>query len=92
MSHPVTSTVQIPNRLGMHARAAAKLVNLAARYEARIEVEKDGQTADAKSIMGVLLLCGHQGARLTIRAQGRDAKDAVLALTELVQGGFGEDS
>lgn len=88
----MTSTVQIPNRLGMHARAAAKLVNLATRYEARIEVEKDGQKADAKSIMGVLLLCGHQGAEITIRAQGRDAGAAVSALTELVQDGFGEDS
>ena len=91
MNSPVTSKVQIRNRLGMHARAAAKLVNLAARYQARVEVEKDGQTADAKSIMGVLLLCGHQGATLTIRAEGPDSNDAVLALTELVEGSFGED-
>ncbi len=88
----MTSTVQIPNYLGLHARAAAKLVNLAARYDAQIEVEKDGQAADAKSIMGVLLLCGHQGAMITIRAQGRDAHDAVRALTELVERGFGEHS
>ena len=91
MTDPVISTVEIPNRLGMHARAAAKLVQLAGRYAASIEVEKDGQKADAKSIMGVLLLCGHQGASLSMRAQGPDAHDAVLALTELVRDGFGED-
>ena len=56
-------TFEIVNALGLHARAAAKLVRLAGRYDARVELEKDGQTADAKSIMGVLLLCGEQGAQ-----------------------------
>ncbi|MBW2215115.1 MAG: HPr family phosphocarrier protein, partial [Deltaproteobacteria bacterium] len=70
--------------------AAAKLVNLANRFESHIEVSKDGQVADAKSIMGVLLLCGQQGAQLTIRALGSDAKAALAALCGLVVDGFGE--
>ena len=83
-------TVEVPNRLGLHARAAAKLVDLANRYESYIEVSKDGQAADAKSIMGVLLLCGQQGAQITIRARGTDAEAALAALCGLVADGFGE--
>jgi len=90
VSEALTATVEVPNRLGLHARAAAKLVDLASRYESHIEVSKDGQVADAKSIMGVLLLCGHQGAQITIRARGADAKVALAALCGLVAGGFGE--
>ena len=88
----MSASVAVPNRLGLHARAAAKLVNLANRFESQIEVGKDGQTADAKSIMGVLLLCGHQGCRLTFTARGADAQEALAALCALVEGGFGESS
>lgn len=90
MSGALVATVEVPNRLGLHARAAARLVDLANRYDAQIEVSKDGQVADAKSIMGVLLLCGQRGAKLTIRAMGADAEDALEALCELVTDGFGE--
>ena len=90
MTEVSSATVQVPNRLGLHARAAAKLVGVANRYEAHVEVSKDGQTADAKSIMGVLLLCGHQGCELTFRARGADAAEAIAALSELVHAGFGE--
>ena len=90
MSDALVATVEVPNRLGLHARAAARLVDLANRYDAQIEVSKDGQVADAKSIMGVLLLCGQRGAKLTIRAMGADAQDALAALCDLVTGGFGE--
>lgn len=90
MSDSFVTTVEVPNRLGLHARAAAKLVDIANRYEAQIEVSKDGQVADAKSIMGVLLLCGQRGATLTIRALGADAEDALEALRDLVTNGFGE--
>jgi phosphocarrier protein len=86
----MTATVAVPNRLGLHARAAAKLVNLANRYASHIEVSKDGQVADAKSIMGVLLLCGQQGAEITIQARGADAEAALAALCGLVADGFGE--
>jgi len=90
VSGALTATVEVPNRLGLHARAAAKLVHLANRFESHIEVSKDGQIADAKSIMGVLLLCGQQGAQITIRALGSDANAAIAALCELVANGFGE--
>ena len=90
MSEALTSTVEVPNRLGLHARAAAKLVDLANRFESHIEVSKDGQVADAKSIMGVLLLCGQQGAQITLRARGADAKAALAALCGLGSDGFGE--
>ena len=91
MSVAITATVEVPNRLGIHARAAAKLVDLASRYESHIEVSKDGQVADAKSIMGVLLLCSQRGSQITFRADGPDAETALGALCELVLGGFGED-
>lgn len=91
MSEALTATVEVPNRLGLHARAAAKLVDLANRYEAQIIVSKDGQAADAKSIMGVLLLCGQQGAQITFRAMGADGSAALEALCALVEDGFGEE-
>ena len=90
MSESFRASVEVPNRLGLHARAAAKLVHVANRYESHIEVSKDGQVADAKSIMGVLLLCGHQGCQLTFTARGSDAQAALSALCELVEAGFGE--
>lgn len=92
MSEALRASVEVANRLGLHARAAAKLVNLANRYESHIEVIKGGQTADAKSIMGVLLLCGHQGAELTFSARGADAEAALSALCALVDDGFGEET
>ena len=81
----------IINKLGLHARAAAKLVQLASRFESVIEVRKDGRAADAKSIMGVLLLCGPQGAVLEVHAEGRDAQEAVAAIGALIASRFGED-
>jgi len=90
VSGAFVATLEVPNKLGIHARAAAKLVDLANRFEAHVEVTKDGQTADAKSIMGVLLLCGQRGAKITIRAEGSDAEAALEALSALVSSGFGE--
>ena len=87
----VTETFEIVNDLGMHARAAAKLVQLASRYEATVELEKDDQKADAKSIMGVLLLCGQRGAKVIVRATGLDAEEAVRVIGELIENRFGED-
>lgn len=90
MTGSFSATVEVPNRLGIHARAAAKLVEVANQYESHIEVSKDGQVADAKSIMGVLLLCSQRGARITFRADGADAEMALAALCALVSDGFGE--
>lgn len=84
-------TFTIVNELGLHARAATKLVQLASRFQAEIELEKDGQLANGKSIMGVLLLCGSPGSRVTVRGRGHDARAAVDALGALIAGRFGEE-
>ena len=84
--------VTVVNQLGMHARAAAKFVHLATRYEARVKVARDRREMDGKSIMGILLLAAARGSTITISADGADEKEAVAALVALVQGGFGEDA
>ena len=86
----VYDEVVIVNRLGLHARAASKLVTLAARFEAAIMLSKDGHRVDAKSIMGVLLLCGTPGSTLGVTASGPDATAAVRAIVDLVRDRFGE--
>jgi phosphocarrier protein len=83
--------VTVVNQLGMHARAAAKFVHLATRFEARVKVARDAREMDGKSIMGILLLAAARGSTITISADGADERDAVAALTALVQSGFGED-
>ena len=83
--------VTVVNQLGMHARAAAKFVHLATRYEAHVKVARDQREMDGKSIMGVLLLAAARGSTITISADGTDEGDAVDALVALVQSGFGED-
>jgi phosphocarrier protein len=86
------ATFEIVNRLGMHARAATKLVQTASRFRSEVQIEKDGHVANAKSVMGVLLLCGHQGSMITVMARGDDAEDAVSAIGELINDRFGEPS
>lgn len=85
-------TFEIVNELGLHARAATRLVQLAARFDAHVELEKDGQRANGKSIMGVLLLCGQRGTKLTVRATGVDGAQAVEDIGALIAGRFGEES
>jgi len=88
----VTSqSVVVVNQLGMHARAAAKFVHLATRYQARIRVARDAREMDGKSIMGILLLAAARGSTITISADGDDESAAVQALVALVAAGFGED-
>lgn len=82
--------VQICNRKGLHARAASKLVQLATKYQSKILLSRDGQTSDAKSILGVLVLAAHQGSYLTIIADGSDEKEAVAALCDLISRKFDE--
>jgi phosphocarrier protein HPr len=87
----VTSrSVAVVNQLGMHARAAAKFVHLAARFEAHITVARESREMDGKSIMGLLLLAAARGSVVTISADGADERAAVDALSELVASGFGE--
>ena len=84
-------TVEIVNRLGLHARPAAEFVKLAARFKAEVLVEKDGLEVNGKSIMGVLMLAAEHGSRLRIQASGSDAEAAVAALSDLVNRGFEEE-
>jgi phosphocarrier protein len=84
--------VTIRNRLGLHARAAAKFVHLASRYHAHVRVSKEGRVVDGKSIMGILLLAAAHGTTITISADGSDAEAALAALCQLVESGFGEDA
>ena len=86
----VTRTVTVTNLRGLHARAAAKFVTLAERYGASVEVLRDGQTVSARSIMGLMMLGAGQGAQLELQADGWDAKEALDALTALVEAGFNE--
>ena len=82
--------VTIINKLGLHARAAAKLVACAQGFASRITVEKAGNEVDAKSIMSVMLLAAAQGTVLTLRADGEDEEDAVEAIQALIDDYFGE--
>jgi phosphocarrier protein len=81
---------QITNVLGLHARAATKLVQLATKYPCDVTVGRDGQTANAKSVMGVLLLCASKGTWLDVVARGDRADEAVVAIGQLIAGKFGE--
>jgi phosphocarrier protein HPr len=86
----ISQTVTLVNQLGMHARAAAKFVHVATRFQAHVRVARDRREMDGKSIMGILLLAAARGSAITISADGADEDDAVAALVELVQSGFGE--
>jgi phosphocarrier protein len=86
-----TRAVTIVNQLGMHARAAAKFVHVAARFQAHVRVSRDSREMDGKSIMGLLLLAAARGSTITIAADGADEAEALDALASLVESGFGED-
>jgi phosphocarrier protein len=83
-------TFIIKNKLGLHARAANLVVQLASNFESIITVDKDGIEANAKSIMGLLLLAAGQGSQIVVRAQGQDAKEAIEEIGKLIEGEFGE--
>ena len=84
----VERSARIVNRMGLHARPAAELVKLSARFKAEIWFEKDGREVNGKSIMGVLMLAAEHGSTLLIRAEGNDAAAAVDAIVALVDQGF----
>ena len=81
----------ITNRLGLHARAAAKFVHLASRYRAQVRVSRGARVVDGKSIMGILLLAAAHGTTIGIAADGADEHEALSALCHLVESGFGEE-
>jgi phosphocarrier protein len=88
----ISRDVQVTNRLGLHARAAARFVHTANRYRSRITLGRDSRSMDGKSILGILLLAAAQGAILTVTADGDDEEAALVALADLVSGRFGEDA
>ncbi|MGH7297205.1 MAG: HPr family phosphocarrier protein [Polyangiaceae bacterium] len=80
----------VVNRLGLHARAATKLVQLATKFPCDVEVTREDQTANGKSVMGVLLLCGSKGTVLEVSATGERADECVQAIGALIADRFGE--
>ena len=88
----IERSVTVVNALGMHARAAARFVQLATRFDSQIRVARDTKVMDGKSIMGILLLAAARGTSITISAEGADEAAAVEALAQLVESGFGEES
>jgi len=87
----VIRTLEVTNKLGMHARVAAKLVAAATRFRSRIVYEKDGNEVNAKSLLGILTLACPRGSFLTVRAEGEDAEEAVGAIERLFKEKFDED-
>ena len=83
--------VEIINKLGMHARAAAKFVKLASSFNSVIEIERKQQRINGKSIMGVMMLAASKGTHITIHANGEDAEDAIDKLVELIKNRFDEN-
>ncbi len=86
----IRRTLTIVNRLGLHARAAARLVGLTSQYQSSIEIERNGRRVNGKSIMGVMMLAAAQGSEITIHADGADEAEAMAAIEALVRERFGE--
>jgi phosphocarrier protein len=92
MTEPIlTKTVIVINQQGIHARPAHALATLASRFQANIEIVRDGTVADGKSILAIMTLAAECGAELVLRACGPDAEQAVAAMEQLILNGFGED-
>ncbi len=91
VTEKISKEFEIVNRLGLHARAASKLVNLSTKFNAEVFLEKDGKEINAKSIMGILILAAAKGTFITVSAEGSDADTAVEAIGDLIKDGFGED-
>lgn len=85
------ATLEIKNRLGLHARAAVLLVQTASRYEADVTVSKDGQNVNGRSIMGIMMLAAEQGSTIDVAASGPQADEAIAAIRDLVDARFNED-
>ena len=91
MSRSLSRTVEIVNARGLHARASAKFVKAAAQYDAEVRVTRDGQTVDAQSIMGLMMLGAGPGSQLEITAEGSDAQVALEGLCQLISDRFDEE-
>ena len=87
----VSKKIEIINKLGLHARAAAQFVKLASNFSSHIEIEKNQQRVNGKSIMGVMMLAASKGSQITIYAEGEDENDSIIKLEELINNRFNED-
>jgi phosphocarrier protein len=87
----ISQTVNIINKLGLHARAATRLVNSAAAFESELWISNGEKTVNGKSIMGVLTLAASKGTKLTIEAEGMDEGEAIEDIVKLINARFGED-
>ena len=86
----ITKKLTILNKLGLHARAAAKLVSTANEFESTIIIKKDGKNADARSIMKLLMLSASKGSRISVEVDGADQKDAMKSIEKLFNNKFDE--
>ena len=91
MSEGAARTVEIVNKRGLHARASAKFVKAASQFDAHVTVSRDGQTVDAQSIMGLMMLGAGPGCCIEIAAEGPQAEPAVEALAQLIEDRFDEE-
>jgi len=91
MSGKMSAVVRIANKRGLHARASAKIVEAAARFESEITVVKDGQSVNARSIMGLMMLAASMGTEIEITVEGPDAQEALTAIIALAEAKFGEE-
>lgn len=88
----LSKEITIVNKLGLHARAAAKFVKLASRFESEVYLSRDGKRVNGKSIMGVMMLAASKGTNLELSADGRDEGQAITELEGLVDDCFGEEA
>ncbi|HEY4542661.1 MAG TPA: HPr family phosphocarrier protein [Noviherbaspirillum sp.] len=86
----VQRELEIVNKLGLHARASAKLTQLAAKHRSEVWIARNGKRVNAKSIMGVMMLAAGKGAKVTLEAEGADEEACIVALAELINNKFGE--
>ena len=90
MADKLQQTVTIVNQLGLHARAATKLVQLCRQFDAKIELQQEGQTADASSVLALLMLASSKGKTVQVCTEGVDAEQALSAVVDLINNGFDE--
>jgi len=87
----ISQNIEIINRLGLHARAAALFVQVASGFNSHIEIEKNGRRVNGKSIMGVMMLAAAKGSEITLYADGEDEKESIERLVQLINDRFNED-
>jgi phosphocarrier protein HPr len=91
VNDPLQATARITNKRGLHARASAKIVEAAARFQSEITIIKDGTRVNARSIMGLMMLAASLGSEIGLEAKGPDAADAMTAMLALIEAKFGEE-